>query len=177
MRRLLIFLLFWPALALAGPLPDAATKRILRDPDGWMVQATRLIAGFGGPGGLTAAGLARHVAIERAAARAGALRDLLVADLDGDGAVSGPEAADYMQVLSARGRGGFLVALAAADADGDGSATGAELRAAADAAALDALPPAEEARLEWVLAFDANGDGAVTLGEMRQGVAALAGKS
>lgn len=177
MRFLLLFLMLWPGLVLADALPDAAVKRILRDPGGWMAQATRLIAGFGGADGLRAEGIARHVAIERAAARAGALRDLLVADLDGDGAVTAAEAADYMQVLSARGRGGFLLDLAGADGDGDGTASAAELATMATAAGLAALPPADEARLAWVLAFDGNGDGAVTLVEMRQGVAALTGKS
>lgn len=177
MRLILLLFLLLPGWALAGPLPEAAVKRILHDPAGFVAQATRLIAGYGGAGGLSAEGLARHIAIEQAAARAEAWRGLLVADLDGDGAVTGAEADGYLAVLSARGRGGFLLDFTAADADGDGTATPVELRAAAAAAGEQAVPARDSERLGWVLAFDADGDGAVTLAELRRGVAALGGKS
>lgn len=181
MKAVLVFVigLFWPLLALAGPeaLPEPVKKRILRAPQEYVEQMTRLVAGFGGPAGLTAEGIATHVAVERAYARADALRDLLAADLDNDGAVTLAEAERLMQVLSARGRGGFLLAFTAADADADGRADPAELRQAAALAGETRLGAREEAGLQAVLAFDANGDGAVSLPELRAGVATLAGKS
>lgn len=181
MKAVIGFLLglIWPLIAFAGPeaLPEAVKKRILRAPQDYVEQMTRLVAGFGGPAGLTAEGIATHVAVERAYTRADALRGLLAADLDNDGAVTMAEAERLMQVLSARGRGGFLLSFTAADADGDGRADAAELRQAADLVALDRLTPRAAEGLQAVLVFDADGDGAVSLPELRAGVAALAGKS
>lgn len=181
MKAVIVLLLglVWPLMALAGPeaLPEAVKKRILRAPQAYVDQMTRLVAGFGGPAGLTAEGIATHVAVERAYARADALRDLLAADLDNDGAVTRAEAERLMQVLSARGRGGFLLSFTAADGDGDGRADPAELRQMAEAAGLARLGAREAEALQAVLAFDADRDGAVSLPELRAGVAALAGKS
>ncbi|WP_091302168.1 hypothetical protein [Gemmobacter aquatilis] len=166
-------------MAWAGPdtLPEAMKKRIARGPEAYLAQMTRLIGGFGGVTGLKSEGIARYVAVERAAARADALRELLVADLDADGTVTAAEAEGVMQVLSARGRGGFLLTFTVADADGDGRAGPQELQAAADRAAEARLGDAAAAQLQAVLVFDADGDAAVSLRELQAGVAQLAGKS
>lgn len=176
---ILLALFLAPLVAWAGPetLPEAVKKRIARGPEAYLAQMTRLIGGFGTVKGLNAEGIARYVAVERAAARADALRELMVADLDADGVVTAAEADGVMQVLSARGRGAFLLTFTAADADGDGRAGPEELRAAADRAAEARLADAAAAQLQAVLAFDADGDAAVSLRELQVGVAQLAGKS
>lgn len=164
-----------PGSAAAAPeLPVGLVKRIARDPTAWEEEGLRLIAGFGGDNGLTAAGIDRAVAVDRAAARANALRDLLVADLDGDGAVTATELAAYLPVLSARGRGGFALSVAQADQNGDGDLDAADLAAAGQAAAATALSSRRLEAIGSLLAFDADGDGALTVAELHRGVAALA---
>lgn len=171
----LILVLVLPGAAAAAlDLPPALVKRIARDPAGWEEEALRLVAGFGTAQGLTVEGIDRAIAVDRAAARANALRDLLVADLDGDGAVTGAELAGYLPVLSARGRGGFALLVAQADGNGDGDLDAAEVAAAARTAAEAALSPRRLEAMRSLLAFDADGDGTVSLAELHGGVAALA---
>lgn len=171
--RIILWLLIWvfPVAALAAELPVAVQKRMARNPEAFMADALRLVAGFGGPKGLTAADIDRALAIDRAAARAGALRDLLVADLDGDGALREDEVAGYMTVLSARSRGAFLASVAEADTGQDGGLDPAELAAAAARAASLAVSDSEAAGMRALLTFDGDGDGSVTAMELRQGVA------
>ncbi|MEH7829739.1 hypothetical protein [Gemmobacter denitrificans] len=174
MRLLLILFVLWPGFALADPdLPASVKARILKAPDRWLAEMTRLVAGFGGPAGLTSEGIDRHVAVERAAARANALRDLLSADLDGDGAVSAEEGQEMNLVLSARGRGAWALRQAAADQDGNGTLVGAEIVGFAQAQALDRFSDRRADGLRAVLAFDADGDGAVSIAELLKGVATL----
>lgn len=171
----LILVLVLPGAAAAAlDLPPALVKRIARDPAGWEEEALRLVAGFGTAQGLTVEGIDRAIAVDRAAARANALRDLLVADLDGDGAVTGAELAGYLPVLSARGRGGFALLVAQADGNGDGDLDAAEVAAAGRIAAEAALSPRRLEAMRSLLAFDADGDGTVSLAELHGGVAALA---
>lgn len=171
----LILVLVLPGAAAAAlDLPPALVKRIARDPAGWEEEALRLVAGFGTAQGLTVEGIDRAIAVDRAAARANALRDLLVADLDGDGAVTGAELAGYLPVLSARGRGGFALLVAQADGNGDGDLDAAEVAAAGRTAAEAALSPRRLEAMRSLLAFDADGDGTVSLAELHGGVAALA---
>jgi hypothetical protein len=65
-----------------------------------------LVAGFGGPDGLTREGIAEHVALERAAGRATAMRRLMAMDLNADGDV---------QRGNCRSRSGQPVRVRAAD--------------------------------------------------------------
>lgn len=164
-----------PGVATAAPdLPAGLVKRIARDPAAWEEEGLRLIVGFGGENGLTAAGIDRAVAVDQAAARANALRDLLVADLDGDGVVTAAELGAYLPVLSARGRGGFALSVAQADRNSDGDLDAAELAAAGHAAAATAVSPRRLETMRSLLAFDSDGDGAVTVPELHRGVAVLA---
>ena len=174
----LLLILLLPGVALAEAAPSAGlAKRIARDPARWEEDGLRLIAGFGDAQGLTAEGIDRAIAVDQAAARADALRDLLVADLDGDGAVSAAELADYLPVLSARGRGDFSLAIAAADQDRDGALDVAEVAVAGRAAAMAAVSPRKVEAMRDLLVFDADGDGAVNAAELHGGVTSLAAQA
>lgn len=174
----LLLVLLLPGVAFAEAAPSAGlAKRIARDPERWEEDGLRLIAGFGGERGLTAEGIDRAIAVDQAAARADALRDLLVADLEGDGAVSAAELADYLLILSARGRGGFSLAIAAADQDRDGALDVAEVAAAGRAAAMAAVSPRKVEAMRDLLAFDADGDGAVNAAELHGGVTSFAAQA
>ncbi|GGW36603.1 hypothetical protein GCM10011452_26390 [Gemmobacter lanyuensis] len=174
--RFLLSLLIWfcPTLAHAVDLPAAVQKRLDRNPDAFVADALRLVAGFGGPSGLTGADIDRAIAVDRAAARAGALRDLLVADFDGDGGLSAVEVSGYLSILSARGRGDFLTTVSDADQGQDGALDPAEVGAAAARAAEAAVSVQEVAAMQALLLFDGDGDGGVTAAELRRGVAQAA---
>jgi Ca2+-binding EF-hand superfamily protein len=130
-----------------------------------------LVAGFGGPDGLTRDGVADHVALERAGARATAMRRLIAMDLDGDGAVQRGELLVTQRAAGAGTRGRMERQFAAADADADGTVSAAEIAADGKAAALRALGEEEEELLLSILTLDQNGDGALTAEELRATIA------
>ena len=133
-----------------------------------------LVAGFGGPDGLTEQGIDAHVALERAGARATALRRFHAMDLDADGAVDREELAVARAAASAATRGRMERQFDQADTDGSGQVDLAEIAAAGRAAGLRALDEGEEALLRAAFRLDADGDGALTVQEVRAGVARLA---
>lgn len=147
----------------AGALEDAMRK----DPARFQATAEDVIAGFGGPAGLTVAGIEDHVALERAFARAGAMRRLLAMDLNNDGAIGRDELAVSMRAASARSRGRLERQFAAVDANGDGQVGAEEIRAEGQAAALRALTEAEAGALRALMALDSDKDGALKLVELR----------
>jgi Ca2+-binding EF-hand superfamily protein len=148
----------WAQEAAPSPLEEAME----RNPDRMERQALDLIAGFGGPDGLIAAGIEDHIALERAEARASALRRMLAMDLDGDGTVTRAELAVAQRAASATQRGRLERQFTTADADGDGRADPAELMADAEAAALRALDEGEADLLRSLMTLDVDGDGALT---------------
>ncbi len=156
------------AEGLRDPAPGAALAEALaQNPDRFEATMQDLVAGFGGPDGLTRAGIEDHVALKRASARATAMRRLLAMDLDGDGSVIRAELQVVQRAASAVSRGRLQRLFAAADAGGDGQVDAAEIAADGRAAALRALGIDEQALLLSVLALDADGDGALTLDELR----------
>lgn len=162
MRLILALLLLFPAVARAD---DPADWRA-RDPDGWLAEVRAMVLGYGGAEGLSAAGIARFVAVERAGARARTLGWLVEADLDFDGQVTPAEIADFSQTLSARGRAAFGAMIARADGDRDGVITPAEGQALATRSANRRITPAKEAALRALMGLDSNNDGFVTLSEV-----------
>jgi Ca2+-binding EF-hand superfamily protein len=147
-----------------------------RDPDRFAARITDLIAGFGGPEGLTAAGIEEHILLERAAARASALRRMLAMDLDADGMLDGAELAVTQRAASASGRGRLDRQFRAADLDGDGRVDAEELAADARAAGLRALSEEEAAMLRALLTLDRDGNSALSVDEI-EAAAALASEA
>lgn len=141
-----------------------------RNPDRFEATMLDLVAGFGGPGGLTREGIAEHVSLERASARASAMRRLLAMDLDGDGAVQRDELQTAQRAASAASRGRLERQFAAADVDTDGKVSADEIATDGKAAALGALGPDEEELLLSILTLDADADGALTAAELRAAV-------
>jgi hypothetical protein len=137
------------------------------DPERFAEMVTDLIAGFGVAGNLRAEGIEEHIALERAAARATALRRFLAMDLDGDGTVDRSELEVSQRAASASMRGKLERQFKAADRDGSDQIDLAELRAEGQAAALRALGEAEAETLRALITLDANGDGALQIGEVR----------
>jgi Ca2+-binding EF-hand superfamily protein len=134
-----------------------------------------LVAGFGGPDGLTRDGVADHVALERAGARATAMRRLHAMDLDGDGAVLREEMQVAQRAASAASRGRMEREFLAADADGDGAISASEIAADGKAAGLRRLGQEEEDMLLSLLTLDADGDGALAADELRAAMAGVDG--
>jgi hypothetical protein len=171
MRVILVLLLVLPLAARSGPLPEPLPEplqaAVARDPQGWLRQMTDLVRGYGDAAGVDAAGIARFVAVERAAARARVLGWLAEADFDFDGRVSPQEAAAYATTLSVRGRTAFGALLAGADADGDGLLTADEGAGAALRAADRRMGPGRQAGLAALIALDRDGDGRVGLAELQ----------
>jgi hypothetical protein len=155
---------------------SALDKAMGRDPDRFAARVTDLIAGFGGADGLTAAGIEDHIALERAAARASALRRMLAMDLDADGAVDGPELAVTQRAASAQTRGRMERQFRAADLDGDGRIDAKEMEADARAAALRALDEEEATMLRALLTLDRDGNAALSVDEV-EAAAALAAEA
>lgn len=173
MARLLVIagLLVWPLAALAE---ETALDRAMRkDPDRFAGRVGDLIAGFGGPDGLGPAGIEEHIALERAAARASALRRFLALDLDADGTVDRAELQVSQRAASADGRGRLERQFAAADADGNGRADAAELAEQGRIAGMRALGDEEADLLRGLMALDADGNGALTSAELARAVAGL----
>jgi hypothetical protein len=158
----LLAMLALPALAEETGLQQA----MARDPDRFVARMTDLIAGFGGPDGLTAAGIEDHIALERAAGRASALRRMLAMDLDADGALDAGELAVTQRAASASGRGRMERQFHAADLDGDGRVDAAEMAADARAAGLRALGEDEASLLRALLSLDRDGNAAVSVDEI-----------
>lgn len=156
-------------LALAQPALGQETgleTAMARDPDRFAARMTDLIAGFGGPDGLTAAGIEDHIALERAAGRASALRRMLAMDLDADGALDADELAVTQRAASASGRGRLERQFRAADLDGDGRVDAEEMQADARAAGLRALGEEEATMLRALLSLDRDGNAALSVEEI-----------
>ena len=150
---------------------DALAEEMTRNPARFEARAIDLIAGFGGPGGLRLEGIEAHVALERAGARASAMRRFLAMDLDADGSVDRNELATVQHAASAQGRGRMERQFAAADADGDAVVNAGEIAAAGTAAGLAALGEEEAGLLRAMLRLDANGDGALSVAEVSAAIA------
>lgn len=174
MRSVLAVLMIW----LAGPLwgqglSEAVLKTVKSDPAPFLELAADLIHGFGGAKGIDRAGVDRFIALERAAARAGALRRLIVADLDFDGAVTREELGVLAAAASAKARGRLWALLERADDDDDGTVSAAETLVFGRAEAMRSFDAKDEAVVRAVLTFDANADGFVTLQEVDAAVSAM----
>lgn len=152
---------------------DALAKAMSRNPDRFAAQAIDLIAGFGGQDGLRAEGIETHIALERAGARASAMRRFLAMDLDADGSITRAELAVSQAAASAQGRGRMERQFVAADAGGDGTVDAAEIAASGTAAGLAALDEGEADLLRAYLQLDADGNGALTVAEISSAVARL----
>jgi hypothetical protein len=175
MRAVLVWVFIcFSGAAGAQALSEAVLKQVREDPEPFLQLAADLIHGFGGPGGIDAAGVGRFVALERAEARASALRRIAVADLDFDGAVTAEEFAVLAAAASAKSRGRLWAVFERADASGDRVVSPDEAAVFARDAAMHAFGPADEAVARAVLTFDGNADGWVSLDEVKAAVAALA---
>ncbi len=172
MKWITLLLLIWvPRMAPAQVLPDALTAQVQRDPAGYLEDVAVLIAGYGRNGAIDALGLQNVVAMERADARAMALRRLQGADLDGDGAIGGDELRIKAAASASAARGRLIVYFGKADLDRDTTVSAAELQAYANLVALQDFSEEKAAKLYAVLGFDQNGDAWVTLAEVRAALA------
>jgi Ca2+-binding EF-hand superfamily protein len=170
-----ILVMLWAQAALTQTVETPLQRAMEGNPGRFEATMLDLVAGFGGPDGLTQVGIAEHVALERAAGRAGAMRRLMAMDLNADGDVQRNELQVAQQAASAASRGRMERQFAAADEDGDGKVTAAEIAADGAASALGALGADEEALLMSLLTLDANGDAALSAAELRTAVARLGG--
>lgn len=171
MAALALAMLFAAQGAFAKDGRDPLAEAMEKDPERLVARLVDLVAGFGGPSGLTAAGIEEHIALERAAARAAALRRLWAMDLDADGSVTRPELAVSQRAASARARGRMERQFAAADLNRDGGLDPAEMAAEGQAAALAALDAGEAALLRASLRLDGDKNGALTADEVRAALA------
>jgi EF hand len=162
-----VLLLFFMQSARAEGEGSPLEQAIARDAARFTAMAEDVIAGFGGPEGLTPSGIEEHVALTRASARAGAMRRLLAMDLDNDGSVGREELGVSLRAASASARGRLERQFTAADANGDGLIGAEEMRAQGQAAALRALTEDEVAVLRALMTFDADGNGALLVEELR----------
>lgn len=166
-----ILVVLWAQGALAQAVETPLQKAMQGNAGRFEATMLDLVAGFGGPEGLTRDGIADHVALERAAASATAMRRLVAMDLNADGDVQRKELQVAQRAASAGSRGRMERQFAAADTDSDGSVSAAEIVADGKAAALGALGVDEEALLLAALTLDADGDGALSAAELRTAVA------
>lgn len=174
--RILLALVIWlsgQAALWAQAVPEAVMKRLQKDPSPYLDLAADLIHGFGGAQGIDRAGIARFVALQRAEARAGAMRRLVLADLDFDGKITRAELADVAAAASAYARGRLWKLHEAADTDGDGIVASVEVEAYGRAEAMRLFSAADEAEVMSVLAFDGDNNGWVDLTEVTAALAAL----
>lgn len=161
-------------IAMMETLPEQTVKRLRDDPRRFVGEASVLIYGHGRDGAIDAQGLARFIALERAAVRARSMRRLLEADLNNDGAMDAGEVASLADAGSANERGRLRLAHQAADLDRDGRVTMEELRRLGQIEAMAELSDADAAILMAFMGFDSDGDGRVTISEVKQAVAQIA---
>ncbi len=154
-------------------LPDPMAKRIKAVPDRFLDLAALLIHGFGADGSIDHAGIERAISLDRAGARASALRRLLAADLDGNGAVATSEISVAAGAASAATRARLITTHSRADTNGDGVVDAFELSAHARAESLRAVSESEVALLRAVLSCDQDGDGAVDMAEVKRAILGL----
>lgn len=159
-------LMFLAQNALAQEAKDPLDEAMAQNPARFEARMVDVVAGFGGPGGLTLAGIEDHIALERAGARASAIRRFLAMDLDADGAVAREELAVTQRAASAATRGRMERQFLAADRDGSGTVDAAEIAADGQAAGLRALDDADADLLRALMRLDADQDGAVTAAEI-----------
>lgn len=172
---------WWLVMAAAGLLAggsaraeeDALMEAMSRNPDRFATRAIDLIAGFGGPEGISPKEIEAHIALERAGARASALRRFLAMDLDADGEVTRDELTVSQQAASAQGRGRMERLFTQADADGNATLDAAEITAVGTAAGLQALSEAEAEMLRALMRLDADGNGLLATSEVAAAVARL----
>lgn len=174
--RAILAVIFWVVAwpLAAAELPKAVLNKLQADPERFLDLAVNLIHGFGTGQGIDRAGVDRFVALERAAARASALRRLAVADLDFDGSVTRAEMEVLAAAASAKSRGRLWQLFERADGDADGTITAAETLGFGQVEALAGFGLTEEAAVRAILAFDADSNGRVTLEEVKAALAALA---
>jgi len=156
--------------ALAQGADQALAEAMERNPDRVLTMAEDVIAGYGGPDGLKAEGISDYIALERAAARAGAMRKLLALDLDNDGVVGRDELSVVVRAASAEQRGRMERQFKTADIDVSDSLDAAEIRAEGQMAALKALSEAEAEVLVALMTLDANEDGGLLAEEVQAAV-------
>lgn len=164
-------LLLWPLSAAADE--TALQKAMQKDPDRFASRVVDLIAGFGGADGLRLEGIEEHIALERAGARASALRRFQSMDLDFDGSIDRDELAISQRAANADGRGRLERQFAGADANADGRADAAELAEQGRIAAFRALGEEEAGFLRSLMSLDADGNGALTTAEVERAVAGM----
>jgi hypothetical protein len=160
-----------PDSAPEGAPESALDKAMRKNPDRFAERAIDLIAGFGGEDGLRSEGIEEHIALERAGARASALRRFLAMDLDGNDVVDRAELAVSQRAADAAGRGRLERQFTAADRNTDQRIDADELQAEGQAAALEGVNAAEAETLRALMTLDANGDGALHPSELRAAVA------
>lgn len=152
--------------AAAEDAPSPLDRLIGKDADRFIGRMTDLIAGYGGPEGLTAQGIEEHIALERAGARASALRRIMAMDLDADGTLTRDELLISQRAASATTRGKMERQFAAGDADGDGRIDQDEMMAAGRAAGFRALDEDEADALRALMTLDRDGNAALTANEV-----------
>jgi hypothetical protein len=172
-------LLGWTPAALAQEATDASPldAAMGTNPDRFAARIGDLIAGFGGPEGVTLAGIDEHIALDRAGARASALRRMMAMDLDSDGTLDRVELAVSQRAASAAARGRMERQFRAADADGDGRIDEGEMAADGRAASLRALGEDEAAMLRSLLTLDQDDNAALSMEELMAAVARVKGES
>lgn len=149
---------------------EALVEAMERNADRVLTMAEDVIAGYGGPEGLKAEGIVDYIALERAAARAGAMRKLIALDLNNDGLVGRNELAVMVRAASADERGRMERQFKAADIDASDSLDPAEIRADGQMAALKALSDADAEVLVALMTLDANADGVLLTEEVQAAV-------
>lgn len=160
-----------PFVAKAQVLPQALAAQVERNPEQYLDYLAVLIAGYGRNGAIDAQGLQNIVAMERADARAMAIRRLQGADLDGDGAIDGEEMRIKAAASASAARGRLILYFGKADFDRDDHVSVDELQAYANLVALQDVSEDRAAKVFAVMGFDQNSDGWVTLAEVKSMIA------
>ncbi|MCA0870042.1 hypothetical protein LCL97_04365 [Seohaeicola saemankumensis] len=146
---------------------EAAALDLFRDrPDDFHDLASEAIIGHGQSGRIDSEGIARMIAVRRAASRSSHLRWLQVADLDNDAEVSRQEVGAVLPTLSARLRARLVHLQRDADGDGNGVVDAQELRDCAEASARRSLNEKWAQDYRWVMLADPDRDGWVSLEEI-----------
>lgn len=167
----LLLLMLVPRMVPAQGMPQALAAQVQRDPTGYLEDVAVLIAGYGRNGAIDALGLQNVVAMERADARAMALRRLQGADLNGDGAIGGDEMRIKAAALASAARGRLIVYFGKADLDRDSTVSADELQTYANLVALQDFSDEKAAKIYAVMGFDQNGDAWVSVAEVRAALA------